>query len=70
MFITELFMGILRGIGHPIDPPRIDKRTRDDVLWDRTELPWRRVCNPLSQARFPNDEAKWTTSLLHTPPYR
>lgn len=41
-FVTEMLMGILRGIGHPTDVTRIYKHTRDDVLWDRALLPWRR----------------------------
>jgi hypothetical protein len=38
-----MLMGILRGVGRPSDIRRIYKRTRDDVLWDKCELPWRRV---------------------------
>ncbi|KAF8326329.1 uncharacterized protein EI90DRAFT_3070499 [Cantharellus anzutake] len=42
MYITELLTGILRGLGQPADILRIQKRTSDDVLWDKTLLPWRR----------------------------
>ncbi|KAK1219720.1 hypothetical protein PQX77_017526 [Marasmius sp. AFHP31] len=41
-FISELLTGILRGYGHPEDVDRITKRIADDVLWDKTLLPWRR----------------------------
>ena len=40
--VTEMFMGILRGVGEPFDIIRISKRTRDDVLWSQTLKPWRR----------------------------
>ncbi|KAF8326320.1 uncharacterized protein EI90DRAFT_3156603 [Cantharellus anzutake] len=41
-YITELLTGILCGLGQPADVSRIRKRTSDDVLWDKTSLPWRR----------------------------
>lgn len=41
-FITEMVMGILRGIGGPVDIPRIHKHTREEVLWSDTLKPWRR----------------------------
>ncbi|KAJ8076100.1 hypothetical protein PM082_022085 [Marasmius tenuissimus] len=41
-FISELLTGILRGYGRPEDVDRITKRVADDVLWDKTFLPWRR----------------------------
>lgn len=42
-FVTEWLSGILRGIGEPLDTPRIYKRTRDEVLWAEGSLePWRR----------------------------
>ena len=40
--VTELFAGMLRGIGEPADTVRIFKRTRDEALWDDTLKPWRR----------------------------
>ena len=40
--VTEMFFGIIRGIGHPLDVDRIEKQTRDDVLFDETSKPWRR----------------------------
>lgn len=44
MFVTAMLVGILRGIGYSVDVARITKHTRDDVLWDRCLLPWRRSC--------------------------
>ena len=40
--VTELFLGFLRGFGSPISVSSISKNTRDDVLWDNAEFPWRR----------------------------
>ena len=41
-FVTEMLMGILRGVGKSVEVTRIWKRSRDDVLWDHTKIPWRR----------------------------
>ena len=41
-YITELLTGILRGVGSPADVVRISKRVGDDVVWNHSELPWRR----------------------------
>lgn len=41
-FVTEMLMGILRGIGNPYEADRVWKNTRDDVLWLNTLIPWRR----------------------------
>jgi hypothetical protein len=41
-YITQLLTGILRGIGHPADIPRIQKRIADEVHWRNALLPWRR----------------------------
>lgn len=41
-FITEMFTGILRGIGSPALTRRIQKRIADDVLWNNARVPWRR----------------------------
>ncbi|TDL21949.1 hypothetical protein BD410DRAFT_898545 [Rickenella mellea] len=41
-YITQLLVGILRGIGKPVDFQRIQKRIGDEVLWDNANLPWRR----------------------------
>jgi hypothetical protein len=41
-FITEMLIGMLRGIGRPYDAYRIHKRTREDVLWKTNLKPWRR----------------------------
>lgn len=40
--ISELFMGVLAGIGSPISVSSISKNTRDEVLWKQAEAPWRR----------------------------
>ena len=40
--VTELLVGVLRGMGEPADTIRIHKRMRDDVLWNDTLKPWRR----------------------------
>jgi hypothetical protein len=45
MFVTEMLIGILRGIGRPVvdgSGRRIQKQVRDDVLWNSACLPWRR----------------------------
>ncbi|TDL14075.1 hypothetical protein BD410DRAFT_817234 [Rickenella mellea] len=42
-FITELLVGILRGIGRPVEPTRIQKRIGDEALTDNGKLPWRRA---------------------------
>jgi hypothetical protein len=42
MYISELFVGILRGLGEEADTPRVRKRIADDVLWDSAYKPWRR----------------------------
>ena len=41
-YITELLTGILRSLGRPADIVRITKRVGDDVVWNNSELPWRR----------------------------
>ncbi|KAF8127616.1 hypothetical protein EV363DRAFT_1452213 [Boletus edulis] len=41
-YITELLTGILRSVGCPADLSRITKRIGDDVVWNNSELPWRR----------------------------
>jgi hypothetical protein len=41
-YITELLTGILRSVGRPADIVRITKRIGDDVVWNNSELPWRR----------------------------
>lgn len=40
--VSELFMGVLTGVGSPISVPSISKNTRDEVLWKQAEAPWRR----------------------------
>ncbi|KAK2813760.1 hypothetical protein FQN50_000158 [Emmonsiellopsis sp. PD_5] len=41
-FATEMLVSILQAVGQSSDVTRIYKRTRDDVLLDRTLVPWRR----------------------------
>ena len=40
--VTEMFMAILAAVGAPIKVRQVQKRTRDDVLWNECLLPWRR----------------------------
>jgi hypothetical protein len=40
--VTELFMGVLVGIGKYTTVSVISKNTRDEVLWHRAKVPWRR----------------------------
>ncbi|KLJ08813.1 hypothetical protein EMPG_15752 [Blastomyces silverae] len=40
--VTELFTGILRSVGQPVDVSRVWKNTREEVLWRDALLPWRR----------------------------
>ena len=40
--VTEMLMSILAPLGHPVQVRQIRKRTRDDVLWKKVDLPWRR----------------------------
>ncbi|TGO23195.1 hypothetical protein BPAE_0140g00010 [Botrytis paeoniae] len=44
-FVTEMLIGILRGIGQAVDIVRIYKRTRDDILWNKAFKSWRRSPN-------------------------
>lgn len=41
-YFTQLFLGILRGMGEVFDPPRVVKRVADEVLWKDAAKPWRR----------------------------
>ena len=41
-FITEMLTGFLRAVGQPLEVPRINKCTREDVLWDNAYMPWQR----------------------------
>ena len=41
-YVTELLTGILRGVGHPADIIRITKRVGDEVVWNKSKVPWRR----------------------------
>lgn len=40
--VTEMLMAILASVGEPVVCQQIQKRTRDDVLWDNCLSPWRR----------------------------
>ena len=42
IMITELFMGVLRSVGEPVDVTRLWKNTREEVMWLDSLLPWRR----------------------------
>ncbi|KAF8601976.1 hypothetical protein BDV93DRAFT_495249 [Ceratobasidium sp. AG-I] len=41
-YISQLFVGILRGMGTEVEPRRVDKRVADEILWDKTYKPWHR----------------------------
>ncbi|KZP04846.1 hypothetical protein FIBSPDRAFT_1054420 [Athelia psychrophila] len=41
-YITQLLTGILRGMGHPAEVKRVQKRIAEDVLWNDAFAPWRR----------------------------
>ena len=38
--VSEMIMAIVAAIGSPIKTFQIQKRIRDDVIWDRSLLPW------------------------------
>lgn len=40
--VTELLTSMLRGLGKPIDVEGIEKKTREEVVWGNSLLPWRR----------------------------
>jgi hypothetical protein len=40
--VTELFIGVMRGMGTSSNVTAIRKNTRDEVLWDQASAPWRR----------------------------
>ena len=40
--ITELFMNFLRSLGQPADVSRLWKNTREEIMWLKSRLPWRR----------------------------
>ena len=40
--VTEMFMATLVAAGQPIKVRQVQKRTRDEVLWNECLLPWRR----------------------------
>ncbi|CVL08879.1 uncharacterized protein FMAN_14113 [Fusarium mangiferae] len=40
--VTELLTSIIRGIGKSITVEGVCKNTREEVLWSRSKLPWRR----------------------------
>ena len=40
--VSDLLMAILGAVGEPASIVRVQKRTRDDVLWTNADVPWRR----------------------------
>ncbi len=40
--VTEMLMPMLAPLGQPVQVRQVRKRTRDDVLWKKVDLPWRR----------------------------
>lgn len=40
--VTEMLMATLAAAGSPIEVLQVQKRIRDDVLWDQCSVPWRR----------------------------
>ncbi|KAK7426743.1 hypothetical protein QQZ08_006779 [Neonectria magnoliae] len=40
--VTELLTGFLLGLGEQVDVPGVCKNTREEVIWNRSLLPWRR----------------------------
>ncbi len=40
--VTEMVTGLLRGLGQTSEAQRISKNTREEVLWEGREFPWRR----------------------------
>ena len=40
--VSDMLMAILASVGQPVQAQQLSKRTRDDVLWSNTLLPWRR----------------------------
>ena len=40
--VSDMLMAILASVGDRVRAPQISKRTRDDVLWRKALLPWRR----------------------------
>ncbi len=41
--VSDLLMTILAALGQSVPVQQIQKRTRDDALWENTKLPWRRL---------------------------
>ncbi|TDL21941.1 hypothetical protein BD410DRAFT_770925 [Rickenella mellea] len=41
-FITELLVGILRGVGKPVEVKQVRKRIGDEALSEGVKIPWRR----------------------------
>ena len=40
--VSDMLMAILASLGDPVQAQQVSKRTRDDVLWSNTLVPWRR----------------------------
>ncbi|QRW06895.1 kinase-like protein [Ceratobasidium sp. AG-Ba] len=70
-YITQLFTGILRGLGDEIEPRRVMKRIADEVLWKNALYPWRRspiwlIIRVAIQTSIPSsDEYKHFMAYLH-----
>ena len=69
--ISELLMGILRGIGQPASVDRITKRIADEVLWKDALRPWRRsplwlVIRVALQTSLDGDMYKTFMLFFHT----
>ena len=67
--VTEMFMATLAAAGQPLKVRQVQKRTRNDVLWNECLLPWRRsplwltiriAIQTTLAHMLPNDEAKAT----------
>jgi hypothetical protein len=70
-YISELLVGILRGIGQPASIDRITKRIADEVLWKDAYRPWRRsplwlVIRVALQTSLDSDMYKTFMLFFHT----
>ncbi|KAB5592331.1 kinase-(PK-like) protein [Ceratobasidium theobromae] len=69
-YFTQLFLGILRGMGKIIEPPQVVKRIADEVLWDNALNPWRRspiwlIVRVALQTSLPRSQYKYFMVFLH-----
>jgi hypothetical protein len=68
-YITELFMGILRGYGQYAKVKIVKKRVADEVLWNKALRPWRRsrawfIIRVLLQTSV-QDNAHYKAFIIH-----